>query len=96
MLNFPNPAEYLEYSKVLKISSDVLALREAYLQSKILTKKSSNDALHVALASVNKCNVIVSWNFKHIVHFQKIPLYNAINILNGYQSISVNTPSEVI
>jgi len=39
------------------------------------------DALHVALASVAGCTMIVSWNFKHIVHFPKIPLYRAINVI---------------
>ena len=54
------------------------------------------DALHVALATANRCRLIVSWNFKHIVHFDKIPLYNGVNLINGYDTLSINTPSEVI
>ena len=38
----------------------------------------------------------VSWNFRHIVHFDKIPLYNGVNLINGFESISINTPAEVI
>ena len=53
-------------------------------------------ALHVALATTNRCRLIVSWNFKHIVHFDKIPLYNGVNLINGYDTLSINTPSEVI
>jgi hypothetical protein len=45
------------------------------------------DALHVALASVAGCTMIVSWNFKHIVHFPKIPLYRAINVIKGYSQL---------
>ncbi|MDJ0509521.1 MAG: hypothetical protein QNJ64_09750 [Crocosphaera sp.] len=54
------------------------------------------DALHVALASVSGCSMIVSWNFKHIVHFQKIPLYRAINAVKGYAQIDIYSPLEVI
>ena len=79
-----------------EISNEVLDLRDAYLSAKIVTKKYSNDALHVALATVSKCSVIVSWNFKHIVHFDKIPLYNAINVLEGYHQIAIYSPLEVI
>ena len=55
-----------------------------------------DDALHVALATVAGCASIVRWNFQHIVHFQKIPLYNAINALQGYQPIAIYSPREVI
>jgi hypothetical protein len=73
-----------------------LELRDAYLQAKIVTPKYSDDALHVALATVSGCSLIVSWNFQHIVHFQKIPLYNAMNTLQGYQPIAIFSPREVI
>ena len=37
-----------------------------------------------------------SWNLKHIVHFQKIPRYNAVNTLHGLQELSIHSPQEVI
>ncbi len=40
--------------------------------------------------------MIVSWNFTHIVHFEKIPLYNAVNTLNGYAQIGFFSPMEVV
>ncbi len=81
---------------IIEITEDALKLREAYLKAKIVSKKSSNDALHVALATINNCPIIVSWNFKHIVHYEKIALYNSINILEGYQQIAIYSPLEVI
>ena len=81
---------------LIEVDEAALKLREAYLKANIVTKKSSNDALHVALATVNNCPIIVSWNFKHIVHYEKITLYNAINILEGYQQIAIYSPMEVI
>lgn len=68
---------------VIEVSEAALRLRESYLKANIVSKKSSNDALHVALATVNNCPMIISWNFKHIVHYEKIALYNSINILEG-------------
>lgn len=86
---FPN-------AEVISVTDKVLKLRDAYLNKKIVSKKYSDDALHVALASVNKCSMIVSWNFKHIVHFEKIALYNAINKSKGYLPINIYSPMEVI
>ncbi|MGR3177912.1 MAG: hypothetical protein ACUZ8E_07630 [Candidatus Anammoxibacter sp.] len=83
-------------AKIVDISKESLELRDAYLKAGIVTPKYSDDALHVALASVSNCSLIVSWNFKHIVHFEKIPLYNAVNILNGYSEIKIFSPLEVI
>lgn len=88
--------DMLRYAEIVDVTADALKLRDSYLQSGIVTAKYSNDALHVALATVSDCDVIVSWNFKHIVHFEKIPLYNAVNILQGYQQISIFSPLEVI
>lgn len=88
--------EMLPYSEITKITQESLDLRNAYLNAKIVSSKYSNDALHVALATTADCHIILSWNFKHIVHFDKIPLYNAINILNGYSNISIFSPLEVI
>ena len=84
------------FIEVIAISNDVLELRDAYLNAKIVSKKFSNDALHVAFATKSECSVIVSWNFKHIVNFEKIPLYNAINIINGYKQVAIHSPLEVI
>jgi predicted nucleic acid-binding protein len=86
----------LEIVDVVEISEEALNLKDAYLETGIVTEQSADDALHVAIASVNGCPLIVSWNFKHIVHFEKIPLYNAVNTLKGYGTIGIFSPLEVI
>ena len=55
------------------VTGEALALRQPYLGAGIVTLKSINDALHVALATVAACGIIVSWNFRHIVHYLKVP-----------------------
>jgi hypothetical protein len=88
--------QFLSSSELAEISPEVLDLRDAYLSAGIVTPKSKDDATHVALATIAQCEIIVSWNFKHIVHFQKIPKYNAVNVLHGYRTINIHSPSEVI
>lgn len=79
----------LEFAEIVNISEQALQLRNAYIDTGIVTPKSATEALHVALATVSECSLIVSWNFKHIVHFDKVPLYRAVNLLNGYAEIGI-------
>jgi predicted nucleic acid-binding protein len=78
------------------VDEAVLNLRDAYLEAGIVAEQWSADALHVAVATVSGCEMIVSWNFKHIVNFRRIPLYNAVNERLGYRRIGIFTPQEVI
>lgn len=83
-------------TEIASISKEMLDLRDAYLDAKIVSHQFSDDALHVAIATVSGCSLIVSWNFKHIVHFDKIKQYNAINMLKGFSEIAIFSPLEVI
>jgi predicted nucleic acid-binding protein len=88
--------EMLAIAELIDVSEQALQLRNAYIEAGIVTPKSAADALHVALATTAGCALIVSWNFKHIVRFDKIPLYRAVNALNGYTEIGIFSPLEVI
>jgi predicted nucleic acid-binding protein len=89
-------ARYEAVAEIAQVTQEMLLLQQQYINSGVVTPKSSEDALHVAIATVTQCNLIVSWNFKHIVHFDKIPKYNAVNTLNGYGQIGIFSPLEVI
>ncbi len=86
------PADNLE---IIEFSEDMIELAEFYISSGVLSKKSKEDALHISAASISEVDVIVSWNFKHIVHIDKIRKYNAVNLLKGYKYIDIRTPMEV-
>ena len=49
-----------------------------------------------ATATINRVDVLVSWNFKHIVNLQRIHAYNAVNLRYGYPLLEIRTPQEVI
>ena len=87
---------YAATAEIVEIASDAIQLQTRYIDSGVVTRKSEEDALHVAVATVARCDLIVSWNFKHIVHFDKIRQYNAINQFNGYGQIGIYSPLEVI
>lgn len=71
-------------------------LRDAYLASEVVGERSSNDAHHVAIATVHRAAMIVSWNFRHIVHFDKIRQFNAVNLREGYGIMEIYSPKEVV
>lgn len=71
--------------KFLEIDDEVEHLAQTYIREKALGKASENDAYHIALASVNRLDCLISWNFKHIVNFDKIKLFHSINIRLGYR-----------
>ena len=50
---------------VVEITEEALDLQQAYLDANILTPTWEDDALHIALATVQGCDLIVSWNFQH-------------------------------
>ena len=78
------------------VTDEVEKLRDEYLARKILTLKSTDDATHVALATVNRADAIVSWNFKHIVRLGKMKQYNQVNFSLGYAILQIVSPKEVL
>jgi hypothetical protein len=74
----------------------MLDLTEKYMAENIVSEQYASDALHIAIATVLGVDVLVSWNFKHIVNLNKIRLFNAVNLREGYGILDIRTPQEVI
>lgn len=71
-------------------------LADMYIKEKAVTQKSYEDALHIAIATINKVDVLVSWNFKHIVNLDRIRKYNSVNLKNGYSMLEIRNPREIL
>jgi predicted nucleic acid-binding protein len=82
--------------RYIELDEESKYLAQVYIDERILGQSSYNDAYHIALATVNRLDVVVSWNFKHIVNFDKIKLFNSVNLKLGYPVIDIRSPLEFI
>ncbi len=81
---------------VLSIDEEIRELAEEYIRAGIIPAKYRDDALHIAVAVVNRLDVIVSWNFEHIVKLKTKREVNGLNLMLGYKEIEIVSPEEVI
>ncbi|MCH7545140.1 MAG: PIN domain protein [Planctomycetes bacterium] len=85
-----------DHHELIEKTGKIIALRDAYVSTGVVGTSSLLDAEHIASATVAKADLIVSWNFKHIVHYEKIRGYNAVNQMNQYPGLDIRTPREVV
>ena len=91
--NLLNELQNLEF---VSVTEEMKILSKQYTGEKIVTEKYADDALHIAIATISKVDVLVSWNFKHIVNLDKIHRFNAVNLVEGYGLLEIRTPKEVL
>ena len=86
------PAETIEYIRQSERSE---ALAEAYVRYGAVPRRMLVDAQHIALATLAIVDVLVSWNFKHIVNLDRIRAFNAVNLQHGYPPLEIRSPMEL-
>ena len=87
--------EQIQY-KTIEQTDEVNQLASEYLQQGVLKERSLPDCLHIAFAVVNNCDVIVSWNFKHLVNFKTIDKVRIVNTIQRYKEIGIIPPTMLI
>ncbi|MGA1849200.1 MAG: PIN domain protein [Thermoplasmatota archaeon] len=87
------PEEFIEG---VTLSEESNELSRAYLKEKVISKRFLADSQHIAIATVAKADIIISWNFKHIVNIERIRGYNSVNIKKGYGTVEIRSPWEVV
>jgi hypothetical protein len=78
------------------ISEEAIKLAEQYLNENIVGKTSRADGIHIAIATLNNADMLVSWNFKHIVNLNRIRGYNSVNQKYGHKTLEIRTPREIL
>lgn len=80
------------------VKSDIesVQLAKKYIEEGVVGPSSYTDCLHIALATIHNANILVSWNFKHIVNVVRIVGYNSVNIAEGYKPIDIRSPRELM
>jgi len=81
---------------LLEILEDDRNLASHYLGNAVLTEKSIDDLQHIAIATLNDCRYILSWNFKHFVNPKTINAVWAINKMRNLPEINIVSPSMMI
>jgi len=87
--------EVTALGELVSATEEVVSLVGAYEDHRILGPRYRNDMLHIALATVATVDVVVSWNFRHIVRLDKIQQFNGVNIERGYRALAIYSPREV-
>ena len=85
----------LDFEEYL-VNDEMIKLAEKYIEQKIVSENYYSDALHIAVATVTGVDVLVSWNFKHIVNLNKIKMFNSVNLKEGYNILEIRSPREVV
>lgn len=85
-----------ENTEFLDTTDEAVDLATEYITEKVVGQTSYADCLHIALATINKADYLISWNFKHIVNVQRIRGYNAINMKNGYRLLEIRSPRDFV
>lgn len=78
------------------LSPEATVLADKYIEANVVGKTSRADCQHIAIATLCNADILVSWNFKHIVNLDRIRGYNGINYQNGYKMIEIRTPKEIV
>jgi len=98
-----NSAEAREaYTEVMKLDPRIIpvtdkaqTLADVYLDRLIVPEAHRHDALHVALATLEEVDVLVSWNYRHILHLSKLRQYITVNLELGLKPIQIRSPRVV-
>jgi len=80
----------------VELTEEASELANRYIEEGVLVRSKHVDAQHIAIATVARVDVLVSWNFRHIVNLDRIRGYNSVNMRYGYPLIEIRTPREVV
>jgi len=85
-----------EFKEKVFVTPEGLKLAQTYVDEKVVGETSLDDCIHIATATLSKVNVLVSWNFKHIVNIYRIRGYNSVNLRLGYSILEIHSPKEIV
>jgi predicted nucleic acid-binding protein len=80
----------------VELTDEAVILANTYITEKVVGKTSLEDCRHIAIATINKVDVLASWNFKHIVNLDRIKGYNSVNYRLGYPMLEIRSPKDLI
>jgi len=85
-----------DQKEIVEISPEAFTLAKKYIDEKVVGETSFDDCIHIAVATLSKVDILVSWNFKHIVNVYRIRGYNSVNLRLGYSTLEIRSPKEIV
>ncbi len=85
-----------EHKEKVEVTPEALKLAQTYVDEKVVGETSLDDCIHIALATLHKVDILVSWNFKHIVNVYRIRGYNSVNLKLGHSTLEIRSPREIV
>ena len=85
-----------DHTQLVAVTEEAYELAQKYLDEKVVGLTSADDCRHIATATINKVDILISWNFKHIVNVFRIRGYNSINLRCGYSQLDIRSPKEIV
>ena len=85
-----------EFKEKVVVTPEALRLAQTYVEEKVVGETSLDDCIHIATATLNKVDMLVSWNYKHIVNIYRIRGYNSINLRLGHGTLEIHSPKEIV
>lgn len=78
---------------IITTDENTIELAEKFVNFGILKQKCFNDCQHIADAILAGCDIIISWNFKHIVNVKTVRGVKVVTTLEGYKDLLICSPS---
>ena len=85
-----------EFKEKILVSPDALKLAQTYVDEKVVGETSMDDCIHIAVATLSRVDMLISWNFRHIVNVYRIRGYNSVNLRLGYKTLEIHSPKEIV
>lgn len=87
--------DQIEYN-IIETDENTVSLAEKFIDFGVLKRKSYDDCRHIAAAVLAGCDIIISWNFKHIVNVKTIQGVKAVTTYEGYKDLMIYPPSALL
>ena len=97
--NFPNKVDVIALAAslpILPLETSVGKIVDTYIANRIMPADPRGDALHLALASFNECEFLLTWNCKHLANANKFGHIRRINDMLGLKVPLLVTPYEFL
>ena len=85
-----------EFIEFVELSPEAITLAETYVKENVVGDTHIDDCFHIAMATIHTVDILVSWNFKHIVNIYRIRGYNSVNLKLGYKTLEIRSPKEIV